>query len=91
MKEVFPTMICTFPRTVDNVENDTLADELEHPLRHRLDHAELQVDFPVLLPAVSGHEAQPSQDGSDGSVLRVDTTQGQQQRQQSGQCRILPF
>ena len=85
------TVIRTFSWTVDNVENDTLADQLEHSLRHWLDHAQLQVHLHVLLPAVSGHQAQPCQDGPDGSVLRIDTTQGQQQRQLSGQCRIIPF
>ena len=85
------TVIRTFSRTVDNVENDTLADELEHPLSHRLYLAQLHVDLPVLLPAVSRHQAQPSQDGPDGSVLRVDTTHRQQQRHNSGQFRTLLF
>ena len=69
------TIIRTFCRTHDNVENDTLTDQLEHSLSHRLYLAQLHVDSPVLLPGVSGHQAQPSQDGPDGSVLRVDTTQ----------------
>ena len=68
------TMISTLSWTIDNVENDTLTDELEHPLRHRLYLAQPHVDSPVLLPAVIRQEAQPSQDGPHCSVLRVDTT-----------------
>ena len=68
----------------EDVEDDGLAEELQHRLHHRLD----DVDEPpvdLVIPAPVRAVGQAEQDAAHGPVLRVDAQQGQHGGRQPGQ------